>query len=59
MKKLNNFLANNTADYHENLIQSLRDREEAATYLKVALEEYEQDRDSQFFLNALRNVAEA
>lgn len=45
MKKLNNFLITNTADYHESLIESLCDPEEAAAYLKVALEEYEQDRD--------------
>ncbi len=59
MKNLNEFLVKNTADYSEDLIESLRDPEEAAVYLKVALEEFEQDRDSEFFLKALRNVAEA
>lgn len=59
MKNVKDFLEKNTADYREDLIESLRDPEEAAAYLKVALEEYEQDRDSEFFLKALRNVAEA
>lgn len=56
MKEL---IAKNTADYHEHLIESLRDPEEAIAYLRVALEEYEQDGDSEFFLLALRNIAEA
>lgn len=56
MKEL---IEKNTADYHEHLIESLRDPEEAIAYLKVALEEYEQDGDREFFLIALRNVAEA
>ena len=37
----------------------MRDPEEAIAYLRVALEEYEQDGDSEFFLQALRNIAEA
>lgn len=48
-----------TTSYHENLIASLRDPEEATTYLKLALEEYEVDGDTSPFLLALRNVAEA
>ena len=59
MKILNNGLEKNTADYHEKLISSLRDPDEAIAYLKVALEEYEKDNDSEFFLLALRNIAEA
>lgn len=43
-------------DYH---IEKLRDPEEARTYLSVALEEYEQDGDTEAFLLALRDVAEA
>ncbi len=48
-----------TTSYHEKLIKSLRDPEEATVYLKVALEEYEADEDTAAFLLALRNVAEA
>ena len=46
-------------DYHDELIKSLRDPKQAIAYLKVALEEYEQNGDSEFFLLALRNIAEA
>ena len=41
--------------YHEHLIESLKDPEEAAGYLNAALA----DGDSRVFLAALRNVAEA
>jgi len=41
--------------YHEDLIKALKNPEEAAGYLNAALEEG----DYQFFLVALRNVAEA
>ena len=44
-----------SVDYHERLIQSLKDPREAQAYLNAALE---QD-DVQMFLVALRNVAEA
>jgi len=43
-------------DYH---IEKLRDPEEARVYLSVALEEYEKDSDTEAFLLALRDVAEA
>ena len=46
-------------DYHESLIESLVDHDEAMAYLKVALEEYEKDNDHNAFMLALRNVAEA
>ena len=49
----------NVTSYHENLIASLTDQEEAMAYLKVALEEYESDGDHNAFMLALRNVAEA
>ncbi len=49
----------NTASYHDNLIESLKDSQKAEAYLKVALEEYEIDKDPEAFLLALRNVAEA
>ena len=41
--------------YHDSLIKALKDPSEAAEYLNAALEEG----DSQMFLVALRNVAEA
>jgi hypothetical protein len=52
-------IAKNTVSHHEYLIKSLRDPKEAIAYLRVALEEYEQDGDTEFFLLALRNIAEA
>ncbi len=42
-------------DYHEHLIQSLQDPEEALAYLNAALEAG----DLRMFLVAVRNVAEA
>lgn len=41
------------------MIDELRNPEMAKSYLEVALEEYELDGDLSFFLEALRNVAEA
>lgn len=52
-------IRNNTGDYHNWLIQSLKNKKEAATYLQVALQEYQNDDDLGAFLLALRNVAEA
>ena len=49
----------NTESFHEYLMDSLKDPEYAATYLKVAIEEYEQDGNLEFFTMALRNIAEA
>lgn len=46
----------NFKDYH---IEKLRDPEESRIYLDVALEEYQQDGDTEAFLLALRDVAEA
>lgn len=48
-----------TRDYHASLLEGLSNKEEAVAYLKVALEEYEQDNDAVSFTMALRNVAEA
>lgn len=49
----------NVTNYHDRLIASLADQDEAMAYLKVALEEYENDGDYNAFMLALRNVAEA
>lgn len=48
-----------TGDFHELLIESLRDPKQASAYLQVALDEYQEDGDTEFFLKALRNIAEA
>ena len=42
-------------DYHKTLVEDLKDPAEAAGYLNAALA----DGDSEYFLVALRNVAEA
>lgn len=49
----------NTSSYHDRLLESLADKSEAIAYLKVALEEYEEDHDTEVFMLALRNVAQA
>ncbi len=48
-----------TKNYEEWLLNSLRDKEEAATYLQVALKEYQKDNDVECLLLALRHVANA
>jgi probable addiction module antidote protein len=48
-----------TGDYEEWLIDSLKNKKEAASYLQVALKEYQKDGDLEAFLLALRHVAEA
>ena len=44
---------------HEFLMEELADREEAIGYLNVALEEYQQDDDTPFFLKGIKTVVEA
>lgn len=48
-----------TGSYEEQLIASLKNKEEATTYLQVALEEYQKDNDAEALLMALRHVADA
>ena len=45
--------------WHEVLVEQLADPEEALDYLQFALEEYQHDGDTPFFLRALRTVVEA
>ena len=45
--------------FNDYLIKSLKDQKEASAYLNVALEEYKKDNDTEAFLLALRDVAEA
>ncbi|MBD2532605.1 putative addiction module antidote protein [Nostoc flagelliforme FACHB-838] len=46
-------------NHDEVVFEQLRNPEMASAYLDVAIEEYEQDGDIAFFLEALRNVVEA
>lgn len=48
-----------TASFNDYLIESLKDPEQAAAYLQVAFDEYQEDGDTEFFMKALRNVAKA
>ncbi len=48
-----------TGDYHEFHINFLKDKKNAAAYLKAAVTEYQQDNNTEAFLLALRYVAEA
>ena len=57
-EKLNKILEC-TGSFHDHLIESLRDPEESAIYLQVALDEYQQDGQIEAFMLALRDVAEA
>ena len=45
--------------FHEFLMEELANREHAIGYLDVALEEYQEDGDTPFFLKGIRNVVEA
>ena len=45
--------------FHEFLMEELANREHAIGYLDVALEEYQEDGDTSFFLKGIRNVVEA
>jgi probable addiction module antidote protein len=49
----------NTASYHDELIESLKKPKEADLYLRIAMEEYQEDGDTEALLVALRNIAEA
>lgn len=49
----------NTTSYHDDLIESLKNSKEADLYLRIAMEEYHEDNDTESLLVALRNIAEA
>ena len=49
----------NTTSYHDELIESLKTPKEANLYLRIAMEEYQEDGNTEAFLVALRNIAEA
>ena len=48
-----------TSSYHDYLIESLQDKEEASLYIQAALDEYQEDGNTEVLLLAFRNVAEA
>lgn len=52
-------ISQTTGSYDEWLINSLKNKKSAITYLKVALEEFQKDDDIEAFLIALRQVSEA
>ena len=49
----------NTTSYHDDLIASLKNRKLADSYLHIAVEEYQEDGDTEALLVALRNIVEA
>lgn len=59
MNKEEKRLLKKTGDFQEFLIDSLSDSKKAAAYLQVTLEEYQEDGDTEFFLLALKNIAQA
>lgn len=52
-------ITENTSSYHDELIESLKNSQEADLYLRVAMEEYHEDGDTEALLIALRNISEA
>lgn len=54
-----NYNKNYTGNYQVELIEALKDPDEALAYLQVALEEYDEDGDYEAFMISLRNLAEA
>lgn len=58
-EKLTQSMLERTKSFDEYLIESLKNPEKATAYLQVALDEYQQDGDTEFFMMALRNVAQA
>ena len=53
------WILKNTADYHEQFIDSLKNPQETYGYLQVAMEEYQEDNDAETLFVALRNIATA
>lgn len=48
-----------TRNFHNSLIQHLKDKEYAREYLTVALETYDEDENIEAFLTAIRDIAKA
>ena len=49
----------NTKSYHDEFIKSLKKPKETDLYLRIAMEEYNEDGDAEALLVALCNIAEA
>lgn len=49
----------NTASYHDELIESLKNPKEANLYLRIAMDEFQEDGNTEALLIALRNITEA
>lgn len=49
----------NTASYHDELIELLKNPKEANLYLRIAMEEFQEDGNTEALLVALRNITEA
>ena len=58
-KKLDQRTLNCTGSFHDYLIGVLQDKEEAETYLKVALDEYHEDGNVAAFKMVLESIVEA
>lgn len=56
---MNKEILKHTTKYEDELIEDLRDSEEAQAYLEEALKVYDEDGDIQALLLAMRDVAEA
>ena len=48
-----------STSYHDHLMTDLANPEEAAAYLQAALDEYQNDGNTEAFMLALRNIAQA
>ena len=57
--KIRNNLLKCSVSAHEHLIESLKNADKATAYLQVALDEYQEDANTEVFMMALRNVATA
>ncbi len=56
---MNNELTKLTTDYDSYIVDTLKDKQEAAIYLQTALDEYQMDGDSEALLLAFKHIANA
>ncbi len=56
---MNKEILKHTTKYEDDLIEDLKDPEEAQAYLEAAFEAYEEDSDTEALLLAMRDVAKA
>jgi len=48
-----------TSSFRDDLIEELKDPDEALSFLEVVLEEYQKDKDDKIFMMALGDIAKA